>query len=306
MRDVDDPMHQRTELQGAAVTINPHEAFSRAWGYLTRVLVYGAVLAYAATILLPFYFLLVSSFKTTSEVFASPLGLPTSLSEGWLNFQMAEAQGQLLLALANSLFITVGAEVLTLVLAIPAAFGIARSRSRVAGVLEIGFGLAFLIPPFALLVPTFLLAASTGLFQTRLFLILFYPAMALPLSVIILVRFMRAIPPELEESAVMDGAGRVSILLRIYAPLAMPGIATVAVLNFLTFWNEYIFALIILGPDVQTRTIQMAIPTLRGSRMIDFGLLGAGTVISLVVVYLVYVLMQKRMHLALTAGAVKG
>jgi multiple sugar transport system permease protein len=219
---------------------------------------------------------------------------------------MAEAQGHLLLALGNSLLITGAAEMLTLALAIPAAFGIARSRSRVAGFLEMGFGVAFLIPPFALLVPTFLLAAFTGLFQTRLFIILFYPAMALPLAVIILVRFMRAIPAELEESAVIDGASRSAVLWRIYAPLAMPGIATVAVLNFLAFWNEYIFALIILGPDIETRTIQMAIPTLRGSRMIDFGLLGAGTVISLAVVYFVYVLMQKRMHLALTAGAVKG
>ena len=191
-------------------------------------------------------------------------------------------------------------------LAIPAAFGIARSKSRIAGLLEMGFGVAFLIPPFALLVPTFLLAASTGLFQTRLFIVLFYPAMALPLAVIILVRFMRAIPPEIEEGAVMDGASRFAIMWRIYAPLAMPGIATVAILNFLAFWNEYIFALIILGPDIETRTIQMAVPTLRGSRTIDFGLLGAGTIISLVVVYLVYVVMQKRMHLALTAGAVKG
>ena len=273
---------------------------------LPGVLAYLLVLAYALAILLPFYFLLVSSFKTSTEVFASPLGLPKSLSEGWQNFQMAEEQGHLFLALGNSLFITGAAEILTLLLAVPAAFGIARSQSRIAGVLEMGFGVAFLIPPFALLVPTFLLAALTGLFQTRLFVVLFYPAMALPLAVIILVRFMRAIPAELEESAVMDGASRSAILWRIYAPLAMPGIATVAVLNFLTFWNEYIFALIILGPDIETRTIQMAIPTLRGSRMIDFGLLGAGTVISLVVVYLVYVVMQKRMHLALTAGAVKG
>lgn len=273
---------------------------------LKSVLVYGTVLSYALAIVLPFYFLLVSSFKTTGEVFTSPLGLPKSLSEGWQNFRMAESQGQLGRALLNSLFITGGAELVTLALAIPAAFGIARSRSRAAGVLEVGFGVAFLIPPFALLVPTFLLAAWTGLFQTRLFLILFYPATALPLAVIILVRFMRAIPGELEESAVMDGASRWAILWRIYVPLAMPGIATVALLNFLTFWNEYIFGLIILGPDLDTRTIQMAVPTLRGSRMIDFGLLGAGTLISLVPVYLVYILMQKRMHTALTAGAVKG
>jgi multiple sugar transport system permease protein len=284
--------------------VNNHAVFQK--GRLSGVLVYLPVLAYASLILLPFYFLLISSFKTTSEVFASPLGLPTSLAEGWENYRMAEHQGQLLRSLGNSLFITGGAEVLTLVLAVPAAFGIARSRSRVASFLEFVFGVAFLIPPFALLVPTFLLAALTGLFQTRLFIILFYPAMALPLAVIILVRFMRAIPPELEESAVMDGAGPWSVMWRIYAPLALPGIATVALLNFLTFWNEYIFALIILGPEVKTRTIQMAIPTLRGSRMVDFGLLGAGTVISLVVVYLVYVVLQKRMHLALTAGAVKG
>lgn len=284
----------------------PERGSRSAARYLQSALVYGVVLAYAFAIVVPFYFLLVSSFKTTGEVFGSPLGLPESLSEGFQNFRLAESQGRLFKALLNSSLITGGAELVTLALAIPAAFGIARSRSRIAGVLEMGFGVAFLIPPFALLVPTFLLAAETGLFQTRLFLILFYPATALPLAVIILVRFMRAIPAELEESAVMDGAGRFAILWRIYAPLAMPGIATVALLNFLTFWNEYIFGLIILGPGIETRTIQMAVPTLRGSRMIDFGLLGAGTLISLVPVYLVYILMQQRMHLAMTAGAVKG
>jgi len=135
--------------------------------HVEGALAYLVVLAYALAILLPFYFLLVSSFKTTSEVFASPLGLPKSLGEGWQNFQMAEAQGHLLLALGNSLLITGAAEILTLALSVPAAFGIARSRSRVAGFLEVGFGVAFLIPPFALLVPTFLLAAFTGLFQTH-------------------------------------------------------------------------------------------------------------------------------------------
>lgn len=269
------------------------------------ILVYVTVLLYALAIVVPFYFLLISSFKTTGEVFTSPLGLPQSLSEGLQNFRMALEQAELIQALLNSVLITAGAEVVTLALAIPAAFGIARSRSRAAGALEVGFGVAFLIPPFAILVPTFLLAAMIGLFQTRLFLILFYPATALPLAVLILVRFMRAIPTELEESAVMDGASRWAILWRIYAPLAMPGIATVALLNFLTFWNEYIFALIILGPDLDTRTIQIAVPTLRGSRMIDFGLLAAGTLISLVPVYLAYLFMQQRMHMAMTAGAVK-
>jgi multiple sugar transport system permease protein len=102
----------------------------------------------------------------------------------------------------------------------------------------------------------------------------------------------------------IDGATRLQILRHIFIPIVIPGIASVAILNFLAFWNEYIFALVLTNDA--TRTVQVAVPALRDSRLIDYALLSAGIVIALVPVYLVYTVLQRRMQEAMLVGALKG
>ncbi|MFD5114802.1 carbohydrate ABC transporter permease [Streptomyces sp. NPDC058391] len=270
-----------------------------------RGLLAGHVLAwlYALLLLLPLYYLLTTSLKDNLEVFAHPFSLP----ENWLfgNFARAWDLASLGPALGNSVLITAGAEAITLALAFPAAYGLARSGGRTAAVMEKIFGLGFLIPAFAALVPTVLLAIQLEMFQTQAFLILFLPATALPLSVILLTQFLRTIPAELEESAMMDGAGRWTVLLRIYLPLSAPGVVTVVILNFLGFWNEYLFSLVILGPDPGLRTVQVALPSLISATMVQYGILASACLITLAPVYAVYVALQRRMENALVEGAVK-
>lgn len=269
---------------------------------LGRLLVYAIVLGYAASLLLPLYGVVVSSFKTNQTIFLAPLALPQSLSLDL--YATAQHNADLIGALARSAAITIGAELLTLLLAILAAFGIARIRSRLSNSVELVFGLGFLIPSFAVLVPTYLLAVVSGLLHTLLFLVLFYPATVLPLSVLLIAQFMRAIPREIEESAVIDGASRLRILWHIILPLSMPGIATVAILNFLSFWNEYIFALILTNES--SRTVQVALPFLKEPTHADYALLSAGIVMTVVPVFIVYAVLRRRMQEALTAGALKG
>ncbi|MGW5731806.1 MULTISPECIES: carbohydrate ABC transporter permease [Streptomyces] len=265
----------------------------------------GHILAwlYALLLILPLYYLLTTSLKNNPEVFDHPFALPGN----WLveNFTDAWDLASLGPALGNSLLITAGAEAITLALAFPAAYGLARSSGRTAAVMERIFGLGFLIPAFAALVPTVLLAIELGMFQMQAFLILFLPATALPLSVILLTQFMRTIPAELEESAMMDGAGRWTVLWRIYVPMSAPGVITVAILNFLGFWNEYLFSLVILGPDPELRTVQVALPSLTSATMIQYGTLAAACLITLAPVYAVYIALQRRMENALVDGAVK-
>ena len=269
----------------------------------TSLLSHVLVWFYALLLIVPLYYLLVTAFKSNIEIFDNPFALPST----WMfsNFPDAYDQADLGTALMNSAIVTVGAEILTLALAIPASYALARSKSRASGIIEKVFALGFLIPGFAALVPTVLLAIQLGLWQTRTFLILFLPATALPLSVILLTQFMRTIPPELEEAATMDGAGRFAVLTRIYLPLAMPGIVTVVILNFLAFWNEFLFALVILGLDADLRTAQVALPTLVSEASTQYGILAAGIVITLVPIYLLYIGLQRRMEDALTEGAVK-
>jgi multiple sugar transport system permease protein len=280
----------------ATVRRRPHVRVSAS---VSHILVW----SYAALLILPLYYLLVTSFKSNIEIFDQPFALPHE----WIfsNFIDAYNQAGLGKALMNSLIITVGAELVTLVLAIPAAYGLARSKGRLGAAVERIFALGFLVPGFAALVPTVLLAIALGLWQTRTFLIMFMPATALPLSIILLTQFMRTVPPELEEAAALDGAGQLTVLLRIYLPLAVPGIVTVVILNFLHFWNEFLFALVILGYDADLRTAQVALPTLVSEGSTQYGVLAAGVVITLVPIYLMYIVLQRRMEDALTEGAVK-
>lgn len=259
---------------------------------------------YAAVLVVPFYYFVVSSFKDNDEIFSDPLGLPSSWSLD--RFATAITSADLDRAMVNSVLVTGGALVLTLLLAVPASFALARTTGRAGLVMERLFALGFLIPTFAALLPTFLLAASLGLFHTRTFLVLLLPATAMPLSVVILTQFMRTIPRELSEAAELDGASALTVLRHVYLPICIPGIATVVLLNFLSFWNEYLYSLIIIGPDPAQRTIQVALPTLRLDTGTDYGVLMAGTLVTLLPVYLVYTVMQRQMQKALLSGAVKG
>ena len=258
---------------------------------------------YALLLAIPLYYLLTSALKTNIEIFTQPFALP--LQWLWTNFAEAWTSGQLGTALWNSVLVSGVAVILTLVLAVPAAYALARSDNRIARAITGTFAAGFLIPPFAALIPTVILAIHLGLFYTREFQMLFLPATALPLSVLLLAQFMKTIPNELVESASMDGASHFSILMRIFVPLAMPGIVSVTILQVLGFWNEYLFSLTITGTSADVRTVQVALPTLI-SDATDYGVLAAGTVIALVPVYIAYAVLQRRMQDALTAGALKG
>jgi multiple sugar transport system permease protein len=262
------------------------------------------VWVYALILALPIYFLLVSSLKTNQEIFSQPFQFPTE----WLfsNYPNAWDRAVMGQALLNSLFVSLAAEIITLALVIPASYGLARSRSKVASLFEKIFALGFLIPAFATLVPVLLLSIQLGLFQTREFLTLFMVATTLPLSVILLTQFMRTIPAELEESAMVDGLSRIRILWNIYLPLSLPGVAMIVILNFLAYWNEFLFSLVLVGSQAGERTIQVALPTLIDQTKTEFGPLLAGTVITLIPVYILYIILNRRLEGALTAGAIKG
>jgi len=288
-------------------TTAPTQAPRRRRSRLTRGLRWGyaGVVVYALTLVLPLYWLFISAFKPRIEIIGQPF-TPTFTS-GLANFTEVWQLLNVPPALVSSVYITLGSLVLTLLLAVPASYALARATGRVSVWVERLYALGFLIPGFAALIPTLLLAIQLGMFNTREFMILYLPASAQPLAVILLTQFMRTVPHELEESARMDGAGRLRILWSIYLPLVRPGIATIAILNFIGFWNEYLYTLVIVGVDPYKRTMQVALPTLQGNQGItDYALVCAGTVIAVLPVFLVYAVLNRRMEDALVQGAVKG
>jgi multiple sugar transport system permease protein len=266
-----------------------------AGGYLFSIL-------YALIIIIPLYFVVISAFKNNAEIIRSPLAFP--LSFDFQKFVQAQANVNLLRAMAVSTGVTIGAELLTLLLAFPAAYAVARIQTRLSAVVEAIFSLGFLIPGLAILMPIYLMAAKAGLLYHPVALVILYPAFNLPISMILLTGFMRKLPREMEESAVMDGGNVLQIMFHIFLPLSMPGILTVLVLNFINIWNEYLFALILMDSD--NRTIQLATALLRASqRSVDYGLIAAGVVISMAPVYIAFVFFQDKIMNGMLAGAIK-
>lgn len=257
---------------------------------------------YAFLILIPLYFVVISAFKNNSQIITTPLALPASLN--FNKFLEAQANVDLLRAMLISVAVAIGAETLTLVLVFPAAYAIARMQTRLAPLTEAIFSLGFLIPSLAILMPVYLMTAKAGLLYHPIALVILYPAFNLPLSLILLTSFMRKLPRELEESAVMDGGNVLQIILYIFFPICMPGILTVLVLNFINMWNEYLFALILM--DSNNRTVQLALALLRANqRSVDYGLIAAGVVISMIPVFIIFVFFQDRIMSGMLTGAIK-
>ncbi len=147
---------------------------------------------YALLIIIPLYFVVISAFKNNDQIILTPLSLPTVFD--FKKFIQAQANVNLLHALLVSIVITVGAELVTLLIAFPAAYAVARLQTRLAGVVEAIFSLGFLIPGLAILMPVYLMVAKAGLLYNPIALIILYPALNLPLSMILLTGFMRKLP----------------------------------------------------------------------------------------------------------------
>lgn len=262
-------------------------------------------LSYVVLIILPLYYLFVSAFKDNSEIFSSPLGLPLDWS--LRKFEQAEEIAHLLRAMGFTGIVTIGTEVLLILVSFPAAYAIARIPSRFSSLVESILGAGFLIPGFALLLPTFFLVAKVGLLFKPTALLFVYPAHHIPFSTLLIASYLRnAIPHEVEESAQLDGAGRLQILLRIILPLATPIIFTVLVLTFIGVWNEFMMALILLGPEYST--VQTAMPQLGflTKLHVDYGAFAAAAFMTVAPIYIMFVLFQERITSGLTKGAVKG
>jgi multiple sugar transport system permease protein len=257
---------------------------------------------YALLILVPLYFVLVSAFKNNAQIITTPLAWPSELS--LKKFLQAQTNVNLLRAAGISALVTIGTEIVTVVLAFPAAYALSRIKTRLATVAEAIFSVGFLIPGLAILMPIYLMTAKAGLLYNPIALVILYPAFNLPLSMILLTGFMRQLPRELEESAVIDGANVLQIIVYIFAPISTPGILTTVVLNFINIWNEYLFALILM--DSNNRTIQLALALLRANqRSVDYGLIAAGVVVSMLPVYVTFIFFQDKIMSGMLAGAVK-
>jgi raffinose/stachyose/melibiose transport system permease protein len=252
---------------------------------------------------LPFVFLIFTTFKSQSDIYSTPVwALPKSFD---LSNYILVLQGSFFTYLKNSAFVVIVSIALTVTLSSMAAFAFARLRFRFSGVL---FGLivaGLIVPVHVTLIPIYLLTRSLGLYDTVFALIGPYVAFALPISIFILTEFMRQIPREMEESAQIDGCGPVRMFTSIFLPLSVPGLATVAIYNGISMWNEFIFAYVLTSSPAH-RTLPLAIWDFQSEHSSNMPAIMAVVTLTALPLIVAYAFGQERIIKGMMAGSIKG
>ncbi len=254
--------------------------------------------------LFPFYWAVISSFKTGSEIFSVNF-LPNKFDFcNYVNVLNTSGFGK---SLANSAVIAISTVLVVSLLALLASYPMARMHFRGKKRLFFVILSATMFPQVAVLFGMFEVLRFFDLYNSREGLILSYMILTLPFTVWTLTSFVRQIPKEIEEAAIMDGASKLTILFRIFFPILRPSIVTTALLAFITSWNEFLFALT-FSLTSKARTVPVAIALLSGAGQheIPWGNIMAASVIVTVPLILIVVLFQRKIISGLTTGAVKG
>lgn len=246
-----------------------------------------------------------TSLREHGDIFADPIGLPTS--PVFENYTNAWSNSDFGLATVNSVVITVATIVLLQLIASPAGYALARSSSRAAGPLQLYFVLGLGVPMQVLIVPLFALAAEMGLTNTHLGLILVYTATHLPFTIYLMTAFFKALPTEVEEAAGMDGAGPIRSFFQVSLPLVRSGIVTSIILNVIGIWNETFIALVFVQSS-EVKTLPLALYGFMAKQQYsgaDYGQLFAGITIIILPMLLLYLWLGRRIISGMTLGAVK-
>jgi multiple sugar transport system permease protein len=252
----------------------------------------------------PIFLVVSSSFKRTSDIFAIPLKIvfePTfenyvGLWRDWSVF---------FTGLVNSLFITIGATLLTIVGSALAGWVFSRCSGRYFTGSAFALIILRLIPPIVITLPLFPIANVIGLNDTHILLIALYATFFVSLSAWIMKAFFNQVPRELEEAAENDGASLYQILRHITMPLGVPGMIAAAVFVFIFSWNDYLFAFIFTTSRAKTAPVVLS--EIMGSATgVDWGILFAAASIQLVPIVIFVIFLQKYLIAGLTAGSVKG
>jgi ABC-type glycerol-3-phosphate transport system permease component len=272
--------------------------------WTARIAILVCAVALVVICLFPFLWMALSSIKTLRELYTVP---PVWFPEvpTFANYMKVLFASNIPRYFLNSTVISLGSTAIALGLAIFASYGFARFRFRGKAGLQAFVLVGQLLPTAAIIVPLFITLRYLGLVNTYLGLILIYTIITLPLSVWMLTSYFRAIPVELEEAAIIDGAGRLGILFRITLPLSLPGLVAIVVYAFVTTWNEFIFALV-FAQDYRVKTLPIGLAEFSTEFNTDWGAVMAASVIMTLPVAILFLAMQKLFIGGLTAGAVKG
>ncbi|HEY3015183.1 MAG TPA: carbohydrate ABC transporter permease [Nocardioides sp.] len=269
----------------------------------TRALVWALLTSLLVLYGFPFVYLLLTSFKTPLDTIAVP---PTVLPHRWTtaNYTSALHRGGVVASFVNSLTTATLSTVLSLLIAVPAAYGITRFRTFSGRVFIMGALVARMVPPVAVGIPLLSMIRALGLIDTPTGVAIAHTTVSLPLSIWLMASFFEAVPDELDEAAVVDGCGRLEALWHVVLPVVAGGLAVTAIFAFLASWNEFLFALLLTAVRAQTTPIVIA--NFQTQFGLDWGAMTALATMYSVPVILLTLILQRHIVAGLTLGAVKG
>ncbi|MDR1253120.1 MAG: carbohydrate ABC transporter permease [Treponema sp.] len=254
-------------------------------------------------VIFPLWVMVINSFKDRLSIYQNPFGLPQKWNIA--NYGMVITDGNFLGYFKNSFVVVVVSLILVLIVGSLASYAMANWRGRLSRLLYFFCIAGMMLPIKIASIRLLELVKGLGLLNTIWALIPIYVAMGVPVAVFVLTEFIRAIPCELTEAAIIDGAGRFGTFLLIISPLLRPAFATVAIYNLVPFWNDLWFPLIFISDD-RAKTVLLGVTRLFGQYQTDWSKVLAVLTLSAVPVIALYLIASKQFIKGLTAGAVKG
>lgn len=254
-------------------------------------------------ILIPFIWVLMASLKTKSQYLVDPNSWPNPMM--FSNYIEAFQTINMPNLFKNSILLSVSSVVGALVLTTMSAFVLSRFHFSINRFVYAYYMMGMMIPLNAAIIPLFINLKTVGLTNSYIGVIIPYIAFNTPMGIFLITNYMNTIPRELEEAAVIDGCNSAQLLVKVLVPIAKPIFATYSIVSFMSLWNEFLFALVLLTGE-QFQTVPLGLATFRGQYDTNTTVMLAATVIAMTPTIIVYILLRDQIVKGMTAGAVKG
>ncbi|MFE1879823.1 carbohydrate ABC transporter permease [Streptomyces diastatochromogenes] len=271
--------------------------FGRIWPNATAVILF-------VGFVFPVYWMFATAFKPTGDIISeNPVWFPTNLTVG--HFSKAVDADHFWTLVLNSVTVTVSAVLLSLVIALFAAFALARMRFKGRRGFIVTFMLAQMAPWEVMVIAIYMLVRDNDMLDSLVPLTVFYAIMVLPLTILTLRGYVAAVPKELEESAMVDGCTRTQAFVKVIFPLLAPGLMATSLFGFITAWNEFPLVLI-LNKDIEKQTLPLWLSQFQTAFGDDWGATMAASSLFALPILILFIFLQRKAVSGLTDGAVKG
>ncbi|HWE79066.1 MAG TPA: carbohydrate ABC transporter permease [Pseudolabrys sp.] len=262
---------------------------------------------FAIFFLIPPYYMVVTALKSDAEV-ARMVTNPWIIADGLTldQFRILLTQTDFLIFFRNTAIVTVCVVCITMVVSVLAAFSLGRMRFWGSGILATGIFLTYLVPDTLLFIPLFQIVKAVGLLNSYWGMVLVYPTLTVPFCTWIMIGYFQSIPKELDEAALIDGAGHFQMLTKIFIPVALPGIIAATIFAFTVSWAEFVYPMAFLySSDQQVLTVGTVTSLIRAD-VYKWGMLMAGALVAAAPPLIIYAFLMDYYIAGLTAGATKG